>query len=71
MQTGKTALICAAGFGRTDCARLLLDAGADINAKSVKVRRVDPPRLRAGHVCVCLGQFLMSDRFCGRMVLLL
>ena len=54
-QTGKTALICAAGFGHTDCARLLLNAGADANSQSDKVLRVDPPRLRAGRVC--LGQF--------------
>ena len=54
VQTGKTALICAAGFGHTDCARLLLNAGADANSKSDKVLRVDPPRLRAGSVCVCV-----------------
>jgi hypothetical protein len=33
-QDGWTALMCAARFGHADCARLLLDAGADKNAKS-------------------------------------
>ena len=32
-QDGSTALICAAANGRADCARLLLDAGADKNTK--------------------------------------
>jgi hypothetical protein len=30
-QNGSTALIWAARYGRVDCARLLLDAGADMN----------------------------------------
>ena len=34
LQTGWTALICAARHGHTDCARLLLDAGTDKNTKS-------------------------------------
>ncbi len=33
-QRGNTALICAAENGHADCARLLLDAGADKNAKT-------------------------------------
>jgi ankyrin repeat protein len=33
-QDGRTALMRAAGEGHADCARLLLDAGADKNAKS-------------------------------------
>ena len=33
-QRGTTALIVAAQEGRTDCVRLLLDAGADKNALS-------------------------------------
>jgi hypothetical protein len=33
MQGGYTALIWAAQEGHTDCARLLIDAGADKNAK--------------------------------------
>ena len=33
-QDGQTALMCAAMEGHADCARLLLDAGADKNAKS-------------------------------------
>ncbi len=33
-QNGYTALICAAMNGHVDCARLLLDAGADKNAKN-------------------------------------
>jgi hypothetical protein len=32
-QNERTALICAAEKGHTECARLLLDAGADMNAK--------------------------------------
>ena len=32
-QLDYTALICAAHFGRADCVRLLLDAGADKEAK--------------------------------------
>ena len=42
-QVESTALICAAVSGRTDCARLLLDAGADKNAKS---------NVRASAVCM-------------------
>jgi ankyrin repeat protein len=34
VQSGFTALIMAVRFGRADCARLLLDSGADKNAKS-------------------------------------
>jgi ankyrin repeat protein len=34
-QSGCTALIYAAANGHADCARLLLDAGADKNAKDV------------------------------------
>ena len=34
-QGGSTALICAAIKGRADCVRLLLDAGADKNAKDL------------------------------------
>jgi ankyrin repeat protein len=44
-QDGRTALIYAAIYTHADCARLLLDAGADKNAKN-KVRYVVPPRLR-------------------------
>ena len=42
-QDGSTALISVAAYGRVDCARLLLDAGADTNAMNnvrVSVRRV-------------------------------
>ena len=45
-QYGRTALICAGYNGHADCARLLLDAGADKNAAN-KVRA------RAGWV-VCV-----------------
>ena len=38
LQNGFTALICASDRGQTDCVRLLLDAGADKEAKS-NVRR--------------------------------
>ncbi len=37
-QNGDTALLCAAAFVFKDCARLLIDAGADVEAKN-KVRR--------------------------------
>ncbi len=40
-----TALIHAADYGRADCARLLLDAGADKNAKC-------SVRLRVSRVCI-------------------
>jgi hypothetical protein len=33
-QSGDTALILAACYGHTDCARLLLDAGADKDAQT-------------------------------------
>ena len=33
-QDGSTALMCAGYSGQADCARLLLDAGADKNAKA-------------------------------------
>ena len=33
LQGGLTALICAAEYGHTSCARLLIDAGADKDAK--------------------------------------
>ena len=40
-QWGQTALMCAAHKGHTDCVRLLLDAGADTNAKmNVRVSAV-------------------------------
>jgi hypothetical protein len=38
VQTGNTALICAVWKGHIDFARLLLDAGADKNAKEDEVR---------------------------------
>ena len=43
LQAGWTALLWAAENGRMDCARLLLDAGADKNAKS---------NVRASAVCM-------------------
>ncbi len=51
VQVEQTALMMAARYGHTDCARLLLDAGADKDA-SVLVRRIGPPRLRIG---ACVG----------------
>ena len=57
-QHGKTALIEAANYGRADCARLLLDTGADTNATD---------NVRANAVCgwgVCVvGVMLMMG--CG------
>ena len=51
-QFGCTALIYAAQNGHANCARLLLDAGADKNAKTNDVRRVGPTASAVGHVCV-------------------
>ena len=51
-QSGVTAIICAAEMGHADCARLLLDAGADKNSVD-NVRRVG---LRACVPC-CLGRW--------------
>ena len=36
-----------------NCVRLLIDTGADIEAKS-RVRRVNPLRLRFGCVCISI-----------------
>ena len=44
-QGGRTALIGTAASGHADCARLLLDAGADTNAKN-------PVRASAGWVAL-------------------
>jgi ankyrin repeat protein len=44
---GRTALILAADQGHVDCARLLLDAGADKNVKT-NVRRFDRMLLVSG-----------------------
>jgi ankyrin repeat protein len=49
-QYGETPLMWAAEKGHADCARLLLNAGADKEAKS-NVRRVGLPRLRLGPAC--------------------
>ncbi len=46
-QDGFTALIFAARKGSMNCVRLLLDAGADKEAKC-NVRPVGSPRLRSG-----------------------
>ena len=40
-QTGWTALICAAAYGHFECARLLLNAGADTEAKTNVRTRAD------------------------------
>jgi hypothetical protein len=48
--SGQTATIFAASSGHAECARLLLDAGADKEA-TTKVHRVVLPRLRLG-ACV-------------------
>ena len=50
-QDGETALICAASQGHAKCALLLLDAGADKNAKD-KVRM---PVRDCGWARVCFG----------------
>ncbi len=54
LQAGWTALLWAAENGRMDCARLLLDAGADKHATSnvcVKLLVVCPVGLYAFDVC--------------------
>ncbi len=50
-QSGLTALVYASGHA--DCVRLLLDAGADMNAKNNVRDSVDPVRvcLRASVIC--------------------
>ena len=52
---GYTALHLAAFFGKAEAARLLLDAGADVNAVSANDMRVQPLHSAAagGHVEVC------------------
>ncbi len=55
LQYGRTALICAAIYGRADCARLLLDAGADKNAQN---------KVRASvgcFACRALGVMVLGD----------
>ena len=61
-QYGGTALIGAARFGHADCARLLLDAGADKEAK-------DNVRARAGRgalMCVASVAIFSRHRFFPR-----
>ena len=61
VQYGWTALLHSACRGRVDCARLLLDAGADKEATN-NVRRLGPP------LCVgrwCLSVVLSEQVFCG------
>ena len=62
-QDGSTALICAAAYGHAECARLLLDAGAD---KEVKCNEV---RASAGWMaCValwsCCGDGFVCEEAC-------
>ncbi len=49
LQDGWTALISAAYKGHADCLRLLLDAGADMNAKN-RVRAVGPALSAVGRM---------------------
>jgi hypothetical protein len=60
LQYGWTALTWAAEFGRADCVRLLLNAGADPNATNTHVRRVGSLRPR-------FGLRLLSDGICGEV----
>ncbi len=59
-QSGLTAVMYAAAHGHLDCARLLLDAGADKNAKdNVRIgslRDVFCARMFGKFVCVDAGQ---------------
>ena len=50
--TGSTALVYAAMHGELECARLLLDKGADANAKN-KARAVQRARAPARRVRLC------------------
>ncbi len=55
VQDGRTALMCASESGQTDCARLLLDAGADINAKDkVRVFRMFRTAIMQNILCLVL-----------------
>ena len=58
-QFGATALMRAADNGRADCMRLLLDAGADKNAKD-RVRAMRCVRMDRWRV----GQMLIIDGVC-------
>ncbi len=64
VQDGRTALMCAADIGYADCVRMLLDAGADKEAKDNV--RYQYCNLWEGcvsvHVCHCFGCLLFSKR---------
>jgi ankyrin repeat protein len=50
LQSGRTALIIAVMHGHADCVRLLIDAGADKDAKDMVRRR--------SLICCCAFSFL-------------
>jgi hypothetical protein len=61
-QGGWTALICVSENGHSDCVRLLLDAGADMNAKTdvrVSVRRLS----KLSHAPIAAREVLFSCIF--------
>jgi hypothetical protein len=61
-QIGYTALMHAAQFGRTDCARLLIDAGADIDDKNnVRVVRCFNLLGRLFYLFTVLYQYSLSE----------
>jgi hypothetical protein len=53
LQDNRTALIWAAFHGQAHCVRLLLDAGADKNAKD-KVRGRSVGRCTCVFFCICI-----------------
>ena len=65
-QGGETALICAAHYGRTDCVRLLLDAGACMEAKDqVRSGSVRHMRMQSFHFSCALDVCMRLVKICS------
>ena len=65
IQNGRTALIGAAEYGHSECVRLLVESGADINANHVRTHSIVHRQFVFGmHMCidalVCIGVFFIS-----------
>ena len=58
-QFGATPLICTALYGHADCVRLLLDAGANMNARD-NVRRLILPPLGLGEATEIMSPLMLS-----------
>ncbi len=58
-QIGDTALLSAAPNGRTECIRVLLEAGADANVSETFVRLVFVRVLDLSYCCLVLVSFLL------------